>query len=298
MAGAALFILLGAAGTAQGQDLAGSADHPVITRYPGMTITRYEVTEFGRYNLVYGVDRGGNPADIHELEGKVTRLTYKNPAGRSTLEIMSNFQEALKKSGAQILFSCEAAACGNTTRWTPVNGIRAMGRMLDNKYVSARAKRSEVQVNLSIFVGRYSTQLDVIEVKEMESGLVTVDAEAMAEGIDRDGHIAIYEILFDTGKATLKPESKVAIGEISSLLKENPSLQLHVVGHTDNTGELEFNMKLSMERAQAVMQALVKEYQVAASRLQAHGVGPLAPVASNETEEGKTKNRRVDLVKQ
>ncbi|HSQ77103.1 MAG TPA: OmpA family protein, partial [Bacteroidota bacterium] len=96
----------------------------------------------------------------------------------------------------------------------------------------------------------------------------------------------------------LKPESEMAIGEVGKLLKAEASLKLYVVGHTDNAGGLESNMKLSHDRAEAVVQALVKNHGIVASRLKSFGAGPYAPVASNDTEGGKAKNRRVELVKQ
>jgi outer membrane protein OmpA-like peptidoglycan-associated protein len=118
----------------------------------------------------------------------------------------------------------------------------------------------------------------------------------MAEGIERHGHIAVHAIYFDTGKATIKPESAPALEEIAKLLKANTSLQLILVGHTNNVGTLELNMKLSADRAAAVAAALKGTFNIEPSRRRAHGVGPLAPVASNRAEEGRAKNRRVDLV--
>ena len=112
------------------------------------------------------------------------------------------------------------------------------------------------------------------------------------------GKAAVYGIYFDTGKAEIKPESEPALKEIAKLLQADPKLKLYVVGHTDNSGGLDYNMKLSKDRADAVVKALTGKYGIAASRLSAFGVGPLAPVASNQTEEGRAKNRRVELVAQ
>jgi outer membrane protein OmpA-like peptidoglycan-associated protein len=138
----------------------------------------------------------------------------------------------------------------------------------------------------------------IIEAKAMEAGLVTASAAELAAGIDRDGHISVYNIYFDTGKADVKPESTPALDEVAALLKNRAALRLMVVGHTDTTGTLDLNMRLSADRAAAVVKALTGTYGVAAARLSAHGAGPLAPVASNRTDEGKAKNRRVDLVEQ
>jgi outer membrane protein OmpA-like peptidoglycan-associated protein len=280
------------------QDIPNSQDHPLISRYPGQTIRAYDVKEFDQYNLVLSVNRTGAPEKIDKLEGKVTRITYRNPAGRSTAEIFRNFEDALKAAGAQIFFSCAGRDCGTPIRWTPVNGIRDMGGLIQNRYAAAKVKKAGAETFVSVFVGGQSTQVDVIEPKPVETGLVTVNADAMAAGIDAEGHIAIYSILFDTGRSTLKPESRAVIAEIAKLLNNRPTLKLFVVGHTDGSGGLESNMKLSRDRAAAVTQSLTSDHGIAAARLSAQGVGPLSPVASNGTEEGRAKNRRVDLVAQ
>jgi outer membrane protein OmpA-like peptidoglycan-associated protein len=127
---------------------------------------------------------------------------------------------------------------------------------------------------------------------------IAADAKFMAEGINTTGHVAIYGIYFDFNKADVKPESEPALKEITKLLQQDPKLKIYVVGHTDNVGGLDYNMKLSQQRAEAVVKELVSKYKIAPDRLKAGGAGPLAPVASNDTEEGKAKNRRVELVKQ
>jgi outer membrane protein OmpA-like peptidoglycan-associated protein len=120
----------------------------------------------------------------------------------------------------------------------------------------------------------------------------------MSNDIDATGHVSIYGIYFDTGKSEIKPESDAAISEIAKLLKNNGTLKVYVVGHTDNVGAFDYNMKLSSARADAVANALSAKYGIAAARLKAYGVASLAPVTSNDTEDGKAKNRRVELVKQ
>jgi outer membrane protein OmpA-like peptidoglycan-associated protein len=124
------------------------------------------------------------------------------------------------------------------------------------------------------------------------------NAGAFANDLKTTGHVAVEGILFETGKSELKPESAQAIAEVAKLLKEDAGLKLFVVGHTDNVGVLEGNMKLSQDRAQSVVQALVRTHGVEAARLRAYGDGPYAPVASNDSEAGRVKNRRVELVKQ
>lgn len=142
------------------------------------------------------------------------------------------------------------------------------------------------------------TDLQIVEVKPMDTGMVKVTVAALSKGILSEGHIPVYGIYFDTGKADVKPESTDTLKEIAKLLQNAPSLKLHVVGHTDNDGSLASNVDLSRRRAAAVVAALTTTHKIPAARLRADGVGPLAPIASNDSDAGKAKNRRVELVKQ
>jgi outer membrane protein OmpA-like peptidoglycan-associated protein len=126
--------------------------------------------------------------------------------------------------------------------------------------------------------------------------MVKVNAEEMSRAISLDGRVALYGIFFDTNKADIKPESKPALDEIAVLLKQEPALNLHVVGHTDNVGGYEYNLNLSKQRADAVVKILTEQYGVKADRLTSNGVAYLAPVAANSSEDGRAKNRRVELV--
>ncbi|MBI4002149.1 MAG: OmpA family protein, partial [Nitrospira defluvii] len=130
----------------------------------------------------------------------------------------------------------------------------------------------------------------------VETGLVTIDAEAMGKDIDQYGKVALYGLYFDHDKAVLKPESKPALVEIATLLKARPTLNVYVVGHTDSTGTFAYNLKLSADRARAIVGALVKNYGIASARLEPHGVASLAPVVTNQSDGGRAKNRRVELV--
>jgi len=125
-----------------------------------------------------------------------------------------------------------------------------------------------------------------------------VDAKALRAGIQTDGHVAVYGIDFDTGKADLKPGSAPVIAEIVRLLQDDPNLKLHVVGHSDAVGVLDANTALSRRRAEAVVKELTTRQGIMAARLRPDGVGPLVPLATNDSEEGRARNRRVDLVKQ
>ncbi len=141
----------------------------------------------------------------------------------------------------------------------------------------------------------YEYDLTIIE-KEAMKQEVAIDAAAMASSIADSGSVAIYGINFDTAKSDIKPESEPAIDEIAKLLTSNPTLKVYIVGHTDMVGDAASNVKLSQARAQSVIGALVSKHGIAAARLLAFGNGPYAPVASNKTDDGRAKNRRVELV--
>jgi outer membrane protein OmpA-like peptidoglycan-associated protein len=138
----------------------------------------------------------------------------------------------------------------------------------------------------------------IVEPRAREQRMVTVRADEMNSALNRDGRVVLYNILFDFDKADIKPESQQQLQEIAILLKASPNVRLNVVGHTDNQGQVAYNMDLSRRRAQAVAQALVQNHGIAAGRLTGYGVGPLAPVASNADEAGRARNRRTELVPQ
>jgi len=292
----------------QDQDVEGSKDHPLISRYPSSFITKYLTKEFDEFNLPLGAVVDENKITKSKpLEGKITRIVYVAPAGRSVVEVFRNYQAALKKAGFETLFTCGPQGCGSTVAnayansgdnldyWGPQHGIH---------YISAKLARPEGDVYVSLLIddqgpdSRANIELYVIEVKPMESDLITVDAASLANDINRTGHASVYGIYFDTGKADIKPESDGTLKEIAKLLQGDPKLKLYVVGHTDNQGALDLNMDLSRRRAEAVLAALTMKYAVPADRLRAYGSGPYVPVASNDTEDGRAKNRRVELVKQ
>lgn len=111
-----------------------------------------------------------------------------------------------------------------------------------------------------------------------------------------EGKIITYAITFETGKADLKPESMVEINRVAKLMKENPGLEFEVQGHCDATGSDKVNDPLSQKRAEAIVSALVEE-GIAEARLTAVGKGSHQPIASNSTDEGRAKNRRVEFIK-
>jgi outer membrane protein OmpA-like peptidoglycan-associated protein len=286
----------------------GSKDHLLLSRYPGSVIIEYTVTAFDEFVLPPGTVTSGGLEKSQRLEGRITRINYEAPAGRSILEIYRNYETALTKVGFQVLYSCtNNDGCGGSerVRLHAANGGDDWLWSSGQRYLSAKLARPEGDAYVSLHVGQWSDAtrgaslvLYVIEVKPMETDLVRADAAALAGDLSRTGHSAVYGIYFDTGKTEVKPESDGALQEIVKLLQKNPDLKLLVVGHTDNVGTVASNMDLSKRRADAVVQLLTTKYGVTSGRLSGQGAGPLAPVASNRGEEGRAKNRRVELVEQ
>ncbi len=305
MAFAVLLILQSTLASAQ-KDISGSMDHPLVSRFPDSTISKYTVVNFDEFKVPLSRQDSGTPKS-QTVEGKITRITYDTPAPRSVLEVYKNYESALTRAGFKPLFSCvnnDGCGSGGPTQLGSV-GAEDWSWGAGHRFLAAKLDRAGGTVYVTVHVGQWSdmtrgtqTVLFVAETKSMEIGLVTVDAKALGDDIASTGHSAVYGIYFDTGKADVKPESDAALKEIGKLLQGQASLKLLVVGHTDNVGGLAANMDLSKRRADAVVKALTTQYGVAASRLSAQGAGPLAPVGSNRTEDGKAKNRRVELVEQ
>ena len=136
-----------------------------------------------------------------------------------------------------------------------------------------------------------------VDVKAMDADKITfVDASAMQKSLDATGRVNLYGIYFDTDKDTIKPESRPTLDEISKLMNANPQLHLQVVGHTDSTGGDAHNQDLSNRRASSVIRALAQA-GIDAKRFASRGAGASEPVESNDSEQGRAKNRRVELVR-
>ena len=323
------FFCLGA-GAAAAQDMPGSKDHPLVKRFGGSTLVGYEVRNFDavefqtstfkEYDLVSGARRSAQPP--LQLEGKLTRLWYEAPGPTRSLELYRNYVNELTAAGFTPLYdSTRDTAVG---RWNNFMATFSRGKkdfiknsrtefvMYSAKVASIRTgtfQKDSTTVRLlavdwvkdnKVFKAAEGAYIavDVMETQAMVQNMVVVSASEIGKSLTANGKIAIYGILFDSGKSDVKPESKASLDQIAAFLKGDPAVKLHVVGHTDLVGSFDSNMALSKRRAEAVAAALAKDYGVAANRLVGNGVASLAPVASNSTEEGRAKNRRVELALQ
>jgi flagellar motor protein MotB len=283
---------------------AGVDEKALLSPYPQSKLINEKATEFDDYELVIGGTDSAKGAcgTKQKLEGRVVRFYYENPKTRSHAEIFANYRDAVAKAGFQTIFTCKEEGCyldGKPSNNNAFCGDRSIGTLpsAGTRYLAAKLPRKDGDVYLAVHVYEHFTDLHYVTVKPMETGLVKVDARALGVGIQADGHVAVYGIVFETGKAELKPASAPVIAEIVKLLQGDPGLKLHVVGHTDAVGALDANIALSRRRAESVVKELTGRHGIAAARLRPDGVGPLVPLASNDTDAGRARNRRVDLVK-
>lgn len=253
------------------KDADNCKDHPMFTRMANFYIEECKIRDFDQVEFL------NEKGEEEKVEGKFYWVSYEIKEGAkapSELQILRNFENAIRKIGGVVVVEDGGEAFlklekDNKTYWIVV-------------YPHCSGECYE---------------LTIVEKAEMVQEIVA-DAKSLMSDINATGHASVYGIYFDFDKAVIKPESKPIIKEIAKLLKDNTDLKLYVVGHTDNIGSFNHNMKLSKERASAVIKELVAKYKVAPERLKAYGVGALAPVATNKTDEGRSKNRRVELVEQ
>jgi len=254
------------------------SSHPLFSNMPNHKATSCENKEFDKLELTVQ-DKVKKTFTTLERSGEYMQVTFqwegewaKRP---SPLQIYQNYANAIQQAGGQVLYRpddangslCGKLKKGGDTYWIKVNTDGS---------------------------GQY--RLWSIKEASMHQDVV-VTADQIKKGISEEGKVAFYGIYFDTDKASLKPESTPTLQEIGKFLSSNPGMRMYIVGHTDNAGDIQHNMELSKQRAAAVMNELVSKYGVDKGRLMAHGVGPLSPVTGNATEEGKGRNRRVELVK-
>jgi OOP family OmpA-OmpF porin len=320
--GLALFFILTEIVGASAQDMKGSRDHPLVKRFPGSTIVRYDKQSAAAYTLPTGPvvkwdyvrgqpDFAGRKLD---LEGELTRITYVVRPGPNSAEVFGSLRNDLMAKGFKPLYEAKGAEFG-----------KAQGNLYQNMreqllefspkgahFLSAKYDGVSGTVHVALYVTAYEIgatsirvrpgqtvlQLDLIETKQASDKLVVVSASDISKALEVSGRVALYGILFDSNRSDIKPESRPALEEIAKYLRTSPNTRVDVVGHTDNVGSYDSNLDLSRARAAAVAAALVKEYDINPQRLRASGVGFLAPIASNSGEEGRAKNRRVELLPQ
>jgi outer membrane protein OmpA-like peptidoglycan-associated protein len=260
-------------------DRPGFKDHPLFTRMPQYFLSSVDsVTEKPFEGYDFPVMEGGKPV-TRRVEGHFWFYKYRfAPAGvsPSTLQVTRNYEAAATKIGGKLMLTRPDGL------WTTI-------------MISKDGK--ETWAYLQPLFGGREYHLCIVETEAMHQDVVA-NAAWLHDGLTQNGHVEVPGIFFDFAKSEVKPESEPALGEITKLLRDNAALKVWVVGHTDNVGSAESNLALSSARAAAVVAVLTKKYGISPTRLVAFGAGPFAPVATNSTQNGRAKNRRVELVAQ
>jgi outer membrane protein OmpA-like peptidoglycan-associated protein len=283
--------------------LPASAAVVLIRPFPGSRPLARE--QLASLALPEGPVAAGALSKAREVRGRTMRRTFKNPKDRSAADLAAFYQSELVAAGFEKLWECQGAACGAGKGPKPLFGAAPIGP--DDRVITARLFRHELgdaftaihvapgeTVMITALTAATQEQKEQAS-KEAAAAASKVTAAALAEALAKDGRASLVDVLYRPGEVALRPEAAQTVQEIAKLLEQQPDLNLYVVGHTDDTGDLTRNFGLSRRRAEWLVAQLVKR-GVARSRLRADGVGPLAPVATNRTEEGRGHNRRVELV--
>jgi outer membrane protein OmpA-like peptidoglycan-associated protein len=309
-----------------GKDSSSSNEHPALPRIPGSNIVAYERNDAGEITIpleriVFDLQtQKFNNFKTISASGRLTRFLYALSAKSTTQEAAQYYKDSLHRANGEILFSGaqDGLDNGNDRFVNQVYYGRVPDRIYnllllnrENAYVAGKFNwnGSDVYVQVYTFANRegHRTSLvkkdrvgalvETIEVGPAHAPTALVTSEQMASEINRTGRIALYGLYFDTNRTEIKPESRPTLEQIADLLKREPNLKILVVGHTDNVGDFESNRNLSQRRAESVVNALVTGFGIPPDRLIPFGVSYASPVASNATPEGRSENRRVELVR-
>ena len=272
--------------------------------------------DFGRF--VY-LSQKGDSEETVTTEGRLVSRLYRKPTNKGTFEVFRSYEKELSAAGFEML-----AVIGDNKkraqklsrrinrdegnrmakRAYALQGKSIVGNPIDyivtftEHYIAARKTIGQTEYLVVILIAdrKDAYSVDVLESAAMEENTVALNLDTLRSQMASEGRVAVYGILFDTGSANIQTDSADTLDVIAQYRKENPKRSFYVVGHTDDQGKLSGNMQLSKARAESSLKALLVKAPDAASRLSAHGVGPLSPVASNEQDKGRQLNRRVELV--
>jgi outer membrane protein OmpA-like peptidoglycan-associated protein len=272
-----------------GAHVKGTKEHPLIKLYPQARVDVYSEKQFDSIELVTGLDTSsGKPViKAEEFEGRVIKYSYEHKPEVSALEILRQYEGALTKAGFVKLLA-------DRTKKLPSHQL-----LSGDTFGAFRLDRDGKTVVVNLWANDNpngaSSYLTIVETGTLEQKL-GANAEGFYKAISEKGHVAVYGINFDTGKASIRSDSEEVLGEVRQLFAQHGNLKLKVEGHTDNVGAPEDNRKLSQARAEAVV-AWLTQRGIKPDSLTASGFGDTKPVADNASEEGRAKNRRVELAR-
>ncbi|NVJ51405.1 MAG: OmpA family protein [Gammaproteobacteria bacterium] len=286
------------------KDIEGAQDHPLISRYQGAALVDYAQFGYEEVAMPLVPAKAKKPNDVVSAKGEAQFFRYSTAEGVSLTEVVKSYQSAFSNQQFEILFQCAVSECGRHMEsfiesdkvFKGIN-VNTFGDM--PVYVVRHASEFGNTFVLVTFTD-WKNYVDVYQIVVREQAVnadkVAINTDYLAKQINANGKVALYGIHFNHDSDTLTDDSIAPLAVIADFLKQNTDLSVYVVGHTDASGTEEYNSTLSLQRARAITEKLVKEFGVARSRLTPKGVGNLVPVASNKIDEGKQLNRRVELV--
>ncbi|MEM6583184.1 MAG: OmpA family protein [Pseudomonadota bacterium] len=304
------FLLISVVSTtswSQRPDRQGSQDYPLVSRFQGFAIDKYEEIQFDRYALPLGpaIDRQ-TFGEALNLEGAITKIHYAfpQPPIPSLYQLYKSYEGVFQADDVEVLFSCFEDECGERDKdlvrsaadqRVLLNGFMAFG---DHAYQAVKMNAGGQDIYVALYLKQerdnVAYELHFIEVESMSTENITL--ADIQEGMTSTGKQAFYGLYFDTGESTLKDSSETELQLLADYLGDNTDTEYFIVGHTDNDGSYQSNLTLSFARAQSVVKALQDQYGLDVSKLTPIGIGPVSPVAANLTQDGKAQNRRVELV--
>lgn len=285
----------------------------------GATLTREVVEPTGSYALPTGPWQEAGGVPVRTLEGRITRQAWRiSGTGLSSYQILLTLRQQLIDAGYQIGFECEDTTCGgfDFRYGTEVIGEPEMHVDLGDYHFLTASRPGAAPDAVSLMVSRSASSgfvqmvgVGAAEALPVAAAAVTTATKAVAgsampaaiagdigTAMEEVGRFVLADLVFATGSSELGPGRFGSLGELAEYLKEHPEKRVALVGHTDAEGSLAGNISLSKRRAASVADRLVNDFGVNADQLEAEGIGYLAPIASNQSAEGRTRNRRVEAI--
>ncbi|MEM8800002.1 MAG: OmpA family protein [Pseudomonadota bacterium] len=287
-----------------------SLEKVFAARFPGAEVLSDTVIEYDERAFFSGFLKSTYEAgDVIEVEGRVRTALHHMPTGRSTLESFRAYQRAISQMGYSEIFSCKNRdGCKGNMTYMMVTSrkVRGVTPFNDVRYALFKREAGGATEYLALMATgadngnpermRRFVMIDALTTEAEETEIEFLTASDMARSIASDGTVSLYGIEFANASAEILPSSMPTLKEMAAYLKSAPEQKILIVGHTDNVGDMAYNRELSEKRAQAVRAHLASEHDIPETQMASYGVGFLAPKASNTSEEGRARNRRVEIV--
>ncbi len=300
------------------EDVKNSSDHPLVGRYPGTYISQYTHNDYDQYHFPTQANNQKTLEAFRQtfdvLEGERTTIIYDvpNEVTTSLLKVFRSIEKGMISKGFETILSCtgETYPCGYAFFDTVIGENRAPyysfknpnhSQDKDSLFYSGKLTKGQdvyyvfIAVAKTTYAQFIQYSVDVLKEENLVTEQLVLSVDKITKSIAEKGTATLTGLYFDHNKTTLTPESETSLNTISEYLKKNKQSKYLIVGHTDTVGDIDYNQKLSLKRAYRVADELRKK-GVSTIALEAIGAGMIAPVATNSTEQGRAKNRRVELV--